>query len=108
MGIYFVNLPRTVLQSINDMEEGSEDAEAYNALADALTVNLGAIYVTNAKSLVEAGADESSLAQCEVTEFGTQGDYHYFLVYNPDFALDRLSSFYDAADTGITSIRPRR
>ena len=100
MGIYFVNLPRTVIETISEMEEGSEDAEAYEALENALTVNLGAIYVTNAKSLVEAGGDESLLAQCEVTEFGTQGDYHYFLVYNPDFVLDKLSSFYDAADTG--------
>ena len=100
MGIYFVNLPKTVIETISEMEEGSEDAEAWEALEDALTVNLGAIYVTNAKSLVEAGADESLLAQCEVTEFGTQGDYHYFLVYNPDFVLDKLSSFYDAADTG--------
>ena len=101
MGIYFVNLPRTVIETISEMEEGSEDAEAYEALENALTVNLGAIYVTNAKNLVEAGGDESLLAQCEVTEFGTQGDYHYFLVYNPDFVLDKLSSFYDGAeDTG--------
>ena len=101
MGIYFVNLPRTVIETISEMEEGSEDAEAYEALENALTVNLGAIYVTNAKSLVEAGGDESALAQCEVTEFGTQGDYHYFLVYDPDFVLDRLTSFYDEAeDTG--------
>ena len=101
MGIYFVNLPRTVIETISEMEEGSEDAEAYEALENALTVNLGAIYVTNAKSLVEAGGDESALAQCEVTEFGTQGDYHYFLVYDPDFVLDKLTSFYDEAeDTG--------
>ena len=100
MGIYFVNLPKTVIETISEMEEGSEDAEVWESLENALTVNLGAIYVTNAKSLVEAGADESLLAQCEVTEFGTQGDYHYFFVYNPDFVLDKLSSFYDAADTG--------
>ena len=101
MGIYFVNLPKTVIETISEMEDGSEDAEAYEALENALTVNLGAIYVTNAKTLAEAGADEALLAQCEVIEFGTQGDYHYFLVYAPDFVLDRLTSFYDeAADTG--------
>ena len=31
MGIYFVNLPRTVIETISEMEEGSEDAEAYEA-----------------------------------------------------------------------------
>ncbi len=104
MGIYFVNLPRTVLEIINSMEEGSEDAEAYEALENALTINIGVIIVTNAKTLAELIEDKSNLElleQSEVIEFGTQGDYHYFLINYPEDALTKLTAFYDEAeDTG--------
>ena len=98
MGVYYVNLPKTVLESIESMEEGSEDAEAYEELKQALNFDIGEIVVTNAKNLVEAGADEAELAQYEVIEFGTQGDYHYYLINSP---LDDQTLIYDAAeDTG--------
>ena len=101
MGIYFVNLPRSIIEIISNMEEGSEDAEAYDALEDALTIDIGVIIVTNAKTLAEVSADDSMLAKCEAIEFGTLGDYHYYLVNYPEDALAKLISFYDEAeDTG--------
>ena len=100
-GVYYVNLPKTVLESIESMEEDSEDAEAYEELKQALNFGIGEIVVTNAKNLVEAGADEAQLAQAEVIEFGTQGDYHYYLIYSPEYVPTRLSLLYDGAeDTG--------
>ena len=95
MGVLFTNLPKSVMDSIDSMAEDSEDAAAYSELIDTLTVSIGQIVVTNAGTLVEAGADEAVLAQCEVTEFGAQGDYHYFFITNPP---DRLTAFYDAAE----------
>ena len=101
MYVLFTNMPRSVIETVESMEEGSEDAVAYNTLLDALTTSIGQIIVTDANSLDELISDESQkelLEQCEVIEFGTLGDYHYYLI---NFPLNELTEFYDEAeDTG--------
>ena len=108
MGIYFVNLPRTVIETISEMEEGSEDAEAYDALEEALTIDIGVIIVTNAKTLAEVSADDSMLAKCEAIEFGTLGDYHGVPVNANDVyesTFEKLlagEAIVDSPETGST------
>ena len=104
MIILFTNMPRSIIETVESMEEDSEDAVAYNTLLDALTASISQIIVTNAKTLDELISDESQLAllkQCEVIEFGTLGEYHYYLINYPADALAKLTEFYDEAeDTG--------
>ena len=108
MGIVYTNLPKDIIDTIESIAEETEDEEEYNDyfdLVSAFTTSIGQIIVTNTKTLAEAGADEEMLEKCEVTEFATQGDYHYYLLTYP---AERLISLYDEAeDTGDYEISPQ-
>ena len=108
MGIVYTNLPKDIIDTIESMTAEKEDEEEYNDyfdLVSAFTTSIGQIIVTNTKTLAEAGADEEVLEKCEVTEFATQGDYHYYLLTYP---AERLISLYDEAeDTGDYEISPQ-
>ena len=108
MGIVYTNLPKDIIDTIESIAAETEDEEEYNDYFDlksAFTTSIGEIIVTNTKTLAEAGADEEVLEKCEVTEFATQGDYHYFLLTGP---AESLISLYDEAeDTGDYEISPQ-
>ena len=99
MDIAYTSLPRNIIETIDSMEEDSEEAEAFDELRHAFTTTICQFITTDAKSLAELDADESMLAQCEVIEFGTQGDYHYYLINIP--MENNLTALFDnAEDTG--------
>ena len=99
MDLSYTSLPRNIIESIESMDEDSEDAEAFNALKHAFTTSICEFITTSAKNLAELDGDESVLAQCEVTELGTQGDYHYYMISMP--MESRLTALLDSAeDTG--------
>lgn len=99
MDVAYFGLPRNIIETIDSMDEDSEGMEEFYALKNAFTTTICEFVTTNAKSLDELGGDNSILAQCEVTEFGTQGDYHYYMISMP---MDsRLTELFDSAeDTG--------
>ena len=101
-------LPENVVETIEDIMESTDDEAEYNDFKDLLTyfiVYIGDIIVTDAEDLVEAGCDASALETCEVTEFGTLGDHHYFFLAMP---LEGMLSVYDEAeDTGDYEVSPQ-
>lgn len=108
MDVIYTSLPKNILETIEDIMEDTEDEAEYNDyydLMNAFSTSIGEIIVTDAKTLEEAGADESTLALCEITEFATLDDYHYFFIAGP---LDSLISLYDEAeDTGDYPVPPQ-
>ena len=106
--VLYTSLPRNILETIDSIMDETTDEAEYNDYIDlmnAFTTSIGEIIVTDAKTLAEAGASESTLTQCEITEFATYDDYHYFFISSP---VDSLLSVYDEGeDTGDYPIPPR-
>ena len=106
--VAYTGLPRNIVEIIDSILDETEDEAEYrdyNELTGALSTTIAEIVVTDAKTLAEAGADQATLEQCEITEFATLGDYHYFLIVPP---VDRQLTIYDEAeDTGDYAVPPQ-
>ena len=106
--VIFYNLPGNVIETIDDIMKNTEDEAEYNDYAEllnAFSTTIAQIVVTNTETLAEAGAPESLLSKCEITELGTRGDYHYFFMAYP---VDEFLAKYDEAeDTGDYEIPPQ-
>ena len=108
MKVVFYNMPRNVVETIVNILENTEDRaeyEDYSELLNAFSATSADIVVTNAKTLAEMGVREPLPEGCELTEFGTLGDYHYYYLTYP---ADKLLSVYDEAeDTGDYEVPPQ-
>ena len=106
--VVYCGLPGNILEIIESITDETTDEAEYNDYADlvkAFTTSIGDIIVTDAKTLAEAGATETTLTQCEITEFATYGDFHYYFIAPP---VDSLFSLFDEAeDTGDYPIPPQ-
>ena len=108
INVVYTGLPRSIFEIMNSIAEETTDEAEYRDYAEltrAFTTSIAEIVVTNAKTLAEAGASESTLTQSEITEFATYGDYHYYFIAFPTDSMFPI--FDEAEDTGDYPIPPQ-
>ena len=107
MVVYLYSLPKNVVETVKGIMEETEDKaerDDYNELLECFSTSIAGIVVTDAETLAEAGGSEPLLSKCEITKFGTQGDYHYFFIAEP---MNEFLAIYDEAeDTGDYKVTP--
>ena len=96
--VCYYALPReeaeALVSAINSADDDAEFEKLYVSLIGR-GYRIASIFVTDAENLEEAGVLDPRLGSEAVTEFGTQGGYHYFCVIDP---IDKLMPLYDAGE----------
>ena len=93
--VAYYALPRDAVTDLQRRMESAENEEAYQRFYDVLSRFfgwIGAIIVTDAKTLSEIGIEEPIPEDCALIEFGTAGDYHFYWLTEP---VDELLAAFD-------------
>lgn len=96
--VCYYALPREEAEALVSAINSADDDDEFEKLYASLIgrgYRIASIIVTDAGSLEEAGMADPRFGSEAVTEFGTQGGYHYFCVNDP---IDKLTPLYDAGE----------